>query len=709
MSTSAPTASKKKGKKDRLSVLRNIGIIAHIDAGKTTVSERVLFYTGRTRKIGETHDGASVMDHLEEERERGITITSAATTCKWKDFTINIIDTPGHVDFTAEVERSLRVLDGAVGVFDGVAGVEAQSETVWRQANKYNVPRIAFVNKMDRIGADFQHCLDTMVSRLGVTPVPITLPIGAEADYVGNVDLISMDARVFGVGDDDTAFEVQEIPEDMKEAAAEARHNLVEAACMMDDALLERFLEDENSITNDEIKAALRKGTIESKLLLVQCGAALRNKGVQALIDAVCDYLPSPLDMPAVTGTDARGEEVTRTSSNDEPFSMLAFKTVHDPNGDLTFCRVYSGTANQGDQFINTRSTKKERLGRLYQMHAASREPLEMCQAGDIVAVVGLKTTNTGDTLCDPNHEITLESVDFPEPVISMSIEPGTKGDRDKLSSVLAVLAREDPTFTTFTDDETNETIIAGMGELHLEVLQHRITREFKVDAVCGKPRVAYRQSLRKPIDLEARHIKQSGGSGQYGVVKVKFTPTPETQEIEFIDSVSGGNVPREYIPAVGKGIREQATRGADYPFPFVGFTAELYDGKSHDVDSSEMAFQAAGKLAVRMATNGNYQFLEPMMKIEVQTPEEFLGDVIGDVNSRRATIEEITDRMNIKVITGRVPIAEMFSYSSKLRGMTQGRGTYSMEPDGYQAVPESIADEIRKEQDAAKAAASKS
>jgi len=693
-----PDKTKKKGKPPRLSMLRNIGIIAHIDAGKTTVSERVLYYTGRTRKIGETHDGASVMDHLEEERERGITITSAATTAIWGDHTINIIDTPGHVDFTAEVERSLRVLDGAVGVFDGVAGVEAQSETVWRQANKYEVPRIAFVNKLDRTGADFNHCLETIVSRLGVHPVPIMLPIGLEAEYVGNVHLLDMKARVFGLGDDDTAFEVQDIPADMLEAAQLARHEMIEAACMMDDELLERFLEDETSITNEEIIAALRKGTVDGKLLLVLCGAALRNKGVQALIDAVCDFLPSPLDRPEVHGHDQHGDPAVRKTETTEPFSALAFKTVHDPNGDLTFCRVYSGSAEQGQQVYNTRANKKERFGRIYRMHAASREPMEKCEAGDIVAIIGLKDTNTGDTLSAMDSKITLESVDFPEPVISMSIEPSSKGDREKLSHVLAVLAKEDPTFSWFTDAETSETIIAGMGELHLEILRHRITRDFKVGATCGKPRVAYRQTLGKAIEINARHVKQTGGSGQFAVAKLKFVPTPEQAEFEFDDQIKGGSIPREYIPSINRGIVEQAIKGAQYPFPFVGFRAELVDGKSHDVDSSEMAFQACGRLSFRMASDNNYQFLEPIMKIEVLVPEEYLGDAIGDLNSRRTQIGEITDRLNVKVITGRVPIAEMFNYSSRLRSLTAGRGTYSMETDGYEAVPKSVADDIRAE-----------
>jgi elongation factor G len=694
----ATAAKPAKSRSPKLELLRNIGIIAHIDAGKTTVTERVLYYTGRTRKIGEVHEGEAVMDHLEEERERGITITSAATTATWGQYTINIIDTPGHVDFTAEVERSLRVLDGAVGVFDGVAGVEAQSETVWRQANKYNVPRIGFVNKLDRTGADFQYCLDSMRKRLGVHPVPIMLPIGKEADYVGNIHLIEMNCRIFGEDADDTKFVVKDIPPELLDAARRARHEMVEAACMIDDNLLERFLEDEEQITAEEIIAALRKGTLEHKLLVVLCGAALRNKGVQSMLDAVCHFLPCPLDMPPVSGHDDRGEPAERSCTTEQPFSALAFKTVFDPNGDLTFIRVYSGKLDVGTQLLNTRSGKRERLGRLYRMHAATREPIDACEAGDIVAAVGLKDTHTGDTLSDENKVITLESVDFPETVISMSIEPLSKGDRDRLSQVLALLAKEDPTFQYYTDEETQETIIAGMGELHLEVLRHRIIRDFKVAAECGKPRVAYRQTFHKGRKIEARHVKQTGGHGQFAVARVEFTPTPDTQDVEFVDGIKGGSVPREYIPSVEKGIFAAAKRGAQYPFPFVGFTATLYDGKAHDVDSSDMAFQEAGRLAFRMAAENNQQFLEPMMKIEVLVPDTNLGDVIGDLNSRRASIEEIADRMHLKVITGKVPIAEMFNYSSKLRSMTAGRGTYSMEPAGYAPVPVSVSQAIVKE-----------
>jgi elongation factor G len=708
MSTSATASKPKKGKADALSLLRNIGIIAHIDAGKTTVTERILFYTGRSRTIGEVHDGAATMDHLDEERERGITITSAATTATWGDFTINIIDTPGHVDFTAEVERSLRVLDGAVGVFDGVAGVEAQSETVWRQANKYEVPRIGLVNKLDRTGANFEYCLESMRTRLGVHPVPITLPIGLEADYIGNIDLIEMKARIFGDDGDDTAFRTEDIPAEMLEAAQTARHELVEAACMMDDTLLEQFLEDENAITNDQIKVALRAGTLSQKLLVVLCGAALRNKGVQATLDAICDFLPSPLDMPAVKGTDDSGNEAERSANIDEPFTALAFKTVYDANGDLTFMRVYSGKGSAGEQFINARSGKKERIGRLYRMHAANREAIDTCQAGDIVAVVGLKDTHTGDTITDSNKRITLESLDFPDTVISMSIEPASKGDRDKLSQTLATLSKEDPTFQSWTDDETNETIIAGMGELHLEVLRHRITREFKVQAVCGKPRVAYRQTLAKPRKIEGKHVKQTGGHGQFAVVRLEFEPLTDTQDIVFEDAIKGGSVPREYIPSVEKGLIEASKKGFEYPFPYVGVHCRLYDGKSHEVDSSDMAFQSAGRLAFRLAAEGNARFLEPLMKFEVLVPDDYLGDVIGDLNSRRANIAEIAERLNLKAISGTVPIAEMFSYSSRLRGMTAGRGTYSMEPEGYSPVPESVKTKILEELEELKKGAKK-
>jgi elongation factor G len=696
--TPATATAGNKPRTQKLSLLRNIGIIAHIDAGKTTVTERVLFYTGRTRQIGEVHEGEAVMDHLEEERSRGITITSAATTAEWGKYTVNIIDTPGHVDFTAEVERSLRVLDGAVGVFDGVAGVEAQSETVWRQANKYNVPRIGFVNKLDRTGADFEFCLESMRKRLGVHPVPIMLPIGKEADYVGNIDLIRMNCRIFGEDQDDTKFVVKEVPADMLDAARVARHEMIEAACMIDDNLLERFLEDENQITEQEIIDALRKGTIEGKLLVVLCGAALRNKGVQAMIDAVCDFLPSPLDMPPVHGHDDRGEPATRSCDADQPFSALAFKTVYDPNGDLTFFRVYSGRMEIGEQVLNTRTGKRERLGRLYRMHAATREPIKACEAGDIVAAMGLKDTHTGDTLTDQEQVITLESVDFPDTVISMSIEPKSKADRDKLAQVLSTLSKEDPTFQHFTDEETQETIIAGMGELHLEVLRHRIIRDFKVAAECGRPRVAYRQTLAAERKIEARHVKQTGGHGQFAVARVNFEPLSDSQEVEFVDDIKGGAVPREYIPSVEKGLMAAAEKGAQYPFPFVGLRATLYDGKSHEVDSSDMAFQEAGRLAFRLAADGNHRFLEPVMKIEVLVPEPNLGDVIGDLNSRRASIEEIADRMHLKVVTGKVPIAEMFNYSSRLRSLTAGRGTYSMEPCGYEPVPESVAARIVKE-----------
>ncbi|MFT7462673.1 MAG: elongation factor G [Pseudohongiellaceae bacterium] len=704
MSNATASQKNKKGKASRLSLLRNIGIIAHIDAGKTTVTERILYYTGRSRTIGEVHDGAATMDHLEEERERGITITSAATTCTWGDFTVNIIDTPGHVDFTAEVERSLRVLDGAVGVFDGVAGVEAQSETVWRQANKYSVPRIALINKIDRTGANFKYCLDSIESRLGVNPVPIMLPIGAEAEYIGNIDLLEMNAHFFGKDGDDTAETIGEIPAEMLDEAKTARHVMVEAACMCDDDLLERFLDDEDSITIPEIKVALRQGTLEHKLLIVLAGAALRNKGVQSTLDAICEYLPSPLDLPPVSGTDDRGEPTERSCDTDEPFSALAFKTVYDPNGDLTFMRVYSGTAAAGELLINARSGKKERLGRLYRMHAASREAITQCEAGDIVAAVGLKDTHTGDTITDSNKRITLESLDFPETVISMSIEPASKGDRDKLSQTLGVLVKEDPTFKCHTDEETNETIIAGMGELHLEVIRHRITREFNVGVICGKPRVAYRQTLLKERRIEAKHVKQTGGSGQFAVARLDFRPLEDTQDVEFVDDIKGGSVPREYIPAVEKGIREICVKGAEFPFPFVGFEARLYDGKSHDVDSSDMAFQAAGRLAFRLASENNSKFLEPLMKFEVLVPDDYLGDVIGDLNSRRAAIGEISERLNLKVITGTIPVAEMFNYSSKLRGMTTGRGTYSMEPQGYSPVPASVREDILKELEEIKA-----
>ncbi len=684
--------------KNALERVRNIGLVAHIDAGKTTVTERILLYSGRIHRSGEVHDGQATMDYMAEEQERGITITSAATSCEWRHHQLNIIDTPGHVDFTAEVERSLRVLDGAIGVFCAVAGVEAQSETVWRQATKYKVPRLAFVNKMDRVGADFKKAVKSIRDRLEVHPVPVQIPFGQEKDFGGVIDLISMQLITFP-DDESRTIEVAPIPESHQAAALEARDHLLEALSEFDEAILEKYLEGED-ILFEEIIAALRRGTIANEITPVLCGTALKNKGVQTLLDAVVRYLPSPADVPPITGSCPQSSEnVIRHADDKEPMAALAFKIVSDPNGDLTFVRVYSGVLRQGDKVVNVNRNGKERIGRIVKMHAASREAVDELHAGDIAAVIGLKNTVTGETLADPDNPVLLENIDFPETVISLAIEPKSKADRDKLGMVLAKLAKEDPTFTRFTDDQTGQTIISGMGELHLEVLCNRITREFGVGAEMGRPMVAYRQTLRKPVDIEGRHVKQSGGKGQYGVVKVRFEPTESLGMLEFKNEIVGGSVPREYIPAVEAGIREATQRVQEWRFPFVGIQASLYDGSSHDVDSSEMAFKAAGILAFRNAVEAaGHILLEPMMKIEVQVPEEYVGDAIGDLTSRRANIEEIEGEGKVRRVHGKVPIAEMFGYSTSLRSMTQGRGTYSMEPSEYAPVPESIAEKVRKE-----------
>ena len=674
--------------------LRNIGIIAHIDAGKTTVSERILFFTARTHKIGEVHDGAATMDYLEEERKRGITITSAATTCRSKHVTINLIDTPGHVYFTAEVERSLRVLDGACVVFDGVSGVEAQSETVWRQADKHKVPRICFVNKLDRLGADFDACLESIEKRLGARPVPVQIPWGKEKDLQGMIDLLTMKALRFDGAKGETIVELP-IPEDHLAEAKARREKLVEAAAECDDSVLERFL-DGKEIPVPELKAALRKGSINSRFFLVCAGSALKNVGVQLMLDCVVDYLPNPLDITKIGGTDP--DDTTKKLpvklNRDEPFAALAFKTITDPNGDLTFIRVYSGQLEAGSQVYNPGKRQRERIGRIYQMHAANRDPIERVEAGDIAAVVGLRNTLTGDTVCTEDHPILLERIIFPEPVIMMSIEPASRGDREKLSDTLAKLAREDPTFHWHTDEETEQTIIGGMGELHLDVLKNRIIRDFKVDAKVGEPEVAYRQTLEKPVDIEAKHIKQSGGHGQYAVVRCKFAPSVEPG-VHFVNDVVGGSVPKEFIPAIKKGIENYAETGGELRYTYLGIVATLYDGKYHEVDSSEMAFRAAGVLAMRMAAEGNRRIYEPTMKFEVQVPEEFLGEVIGDLNSRRAAISDMESRGLIRVLFGKVPVAAIFGYSTTLRSLTQGRGTAAMEPDEYQPVPRAMAEEI--------------
>jgi elongation factor G len=679
--------------------LRNFGIMAHIDAGKTTISERILFYTGKAHKIGEVHDGAATMDYLQEERERGITITSAATQCEWKGLTLNLIDTPGHVDFTAEVERSLRVLDGAVAVFDAVSGVEAQSETVWRQADRHKVPRLCFINKMDRIGANFKESLASIRERLGARPAVMQLPMGSAKDYKGMIDLVRGVAFTFDEDSQGEEFFEGPVPPEYKDEFETARRELFEIAAEFDDALLEKLLE-EKPVTEAEIKAALRAGTISTKIFPVFNGTALKNKGVQQLLDGVVEYLPCPLDLPPIVGHDPRGgEALTRKPDPTVPFTALAFKTISEKTGDLTFIRVYSGVLPTGTTVLNSTKGKSERIGRLYRMHAANRQPIDEVRAGDIAAAVGLKLAVTGDTLCDENHPIRLESIDFPDPVISMSIEPTSRADRDKLGEVLARLAKEDPTFSYFTDQETNETVIAGMGELHLDVLKNRIVRDYGVGATVGAPRVAYRQTLKRELVVEGRHIKQSGGSGQYGVVKIRFTPLDDTSAVEFISEIKGGAVPREYIKPIEYGIRQSAIEGGQDKFPFMGFKAALFDGQYHEVDSSELAFEAAARKAFREAfVPETTVLLEPIMKVEVQVPEEFLGDVIGDLNSRRAQVSDVDSRANLRVIHSKVPIAEMFAYSSRLRSLTQGRGTYSMEPDSYAPVPNETAKRVYEE-----------
>ena len=676
----------------------NIGIMAHIDAGKTTLTERILFYTGRNYKIGDTHEGTATMDWMEQEQERGITITSAATTCHWKDNRINIIDTPGHVDFTVEVERSLRVLDGAVCVFCAKGGVEPQSETVWRQADNYNVPRMAFVNKMDIMGADFYNVIDMMKDRLGCTPVPLELPIGSEQDYVGNIDLLNMKALIYK-DDVGKVIEEQEIPADMLEKAEEYRTNLVESVAELDEELMDKYLGGEE-LTIDEIKAAIRKGCISCEIIPVFCGSAYRNKGVQALLDGVVDYMPAPIDIPSIKGTDpATGEEVERHSSDSEPFAALAFKIMNDPFvGKLAFFRVYSGTLDSGSYVYNSVKGKKERVGRILQMHANHREEIDKVYSGDIAAAVGLKFTTTGDTICDEDHEVILESMVFPEPVISVAIEPKTKAGRDKMGIALAKLAEEDPTFKTYTNTETGDTIISGMGELHLEIIVDRLLREFKVEANVGKPQVAYRETFLKDVDVEGKFVRQSGGRGQYGHCKVRFYPigTDPEHSYEFVNSVVGGAIPKEYIPAIDKGIQEAMQSGILGGYPVVGVKAEVYDGSYHDVDSSEMAYQIAGSMAFKEAMKkGDAVLLEPIMKVTITVPEEYMGDVIGDVNSRRGRIEGMDSRNGVQIIHSYVPLAEMFGYSTDLRSNTQGRGNYVMEVDHYEQCPKSVQEKV--------------
>jgi elongation factor G len=674
---------------------RNIGIMAHIDAGKTTTTERILFYTGRTHKIGEVHEGAATMDWMEQEQERGITITSAATTAQWKGHRINIIDTPGHVDFTVEVERSLRVLDGAVGVFSAKEGVEPQSETVWRQADRYGVPRIAYVNKMDIIGADFLGVIDQMRDRLGANAVAIQLPIGAEADFIGIIDLIEQVAYIYK---DDLGKEIEktEIPAEYQAKVEELRLELVEKVAELDEELTMKYLEGEE-ISVEELKAALRKGVCEVKIFPVVCGSSYRNKGVQLMIDAVIDYLPSPVDVPDIKGHLEDGTEVTRKSADNEPFAALAFKIMTDPYvGKLTFFRVYSGVLQSGSYVLNATKGKRERIGRILQMHANHRQEINEVYAGDIAAAVGLKDTITGDTLCDEKHPVILESMNFPEPVISIAVEPKTKADQDKMGVALSKLAEEDPTFRYYTDEETGQTIIQGMGELHLEIIVDRMLREFKVETNVGKPQVAYRETFRTAAKVEGKFVRQSGGRGQYGHVWIEFEPLEPGSGFQFENKIVGGVVPKEYIPAVQAGIEESMKNGVLAGFPLVDIKATIFDGSYHDVDSSEMAFKIAGSMALKAAKDKcNPVLLEPIMKVEVTVPEEYMGDVMGDLNSRRGRIEGMDSRAGAQVIRAKVPLSEMFGYSTTLRSRTQGRGVYSMEISHYEEVPRNIAEEI--------------
>lgn len=677
-----------------LAKTRNIGIMAHIDAGKTTTTERILFFTGRTHKIGEVHEGAATMDWMEQEQERGITITSAATTCQWKEHRVNIIDTPGHVDFTVEVERSLRVLDGAVGVFSAKEGVEPQSETVWRQADRYGVPRIAYVNKMDIIGADFLGVIGQMRDRLKANAVAIQLPIGAEADFKGIIDLVEQVAYIFK--DDQGKFEKEEIPAEFLPKIAELRTELVEKVAELDEELTMKYLEGEE-ISVPEIKAALRKGVCEVKIFPVICGSSYKNKGVQLMLDAVVDYLPAPIDVPDIRGTLEDGTEVVRKSSDAEPFSALAFKIATDPYvGKLTFFRVYSGVLQSGSYVLNATKGKRERIGRILQMHANSRQEINEVYSGDIAAAVGLKDTITGDTLCDEKNPVILESMNFPDPVISIAVEPKTKADQDKMGVALSKLAEEDPTFRYYTDEETGQTIIQGMGELHLEIIVDRMLREFRVETNVGKPQVAYRERFRKPAKVEGKFVRQSGGRGQYGHVWIEFEPLEPGTGFQFENKIVGGVVPREYVPAVQAGIEESMKNGVLAGYPLVDLRARIVDGSYHDVDSSEMAFKIAGSMALKAAKDKcDPAILEPIMKVEVTVPDEYMGDVMGDLNSRRGRIEGMDSRAGAQVIRSKVPLSEMFGYSTTLRSRTQGRGVYSMEISHYEEVPKSIAEEI--------------
>ncbi len=692
-------------RKTPLHLVRNIGIAAHIDAGKTTTTERILYYTGISHKIGEVHEGAATMDWMEQEKERGITITSAATTCFWKDHQINIIDTPGHVDFTIEVERSMRVLDGAVAVFCAVGGVQPQSETVWRQANKYRVPRIAFVNKMDRIGADFYNVEKQIKERLKANPVPIQIPIGAEENFKGVVDLVQMKALVW---EDEAAlgskYEVVDIPAEYQEKAEEYREKLIEAVAETDEELMEKYFSGEE-LSVDEIKKAIKKATIDIEIVPMLCGTAFKNKGVQPLLDAVIDYLPAPDEVDWIKGIDPKtGEEISVNPGDDEPFAGLAFKIMTDPFvGKLTFTRFYSGIIKSGSYVLNSTKNKKERVGRLLRMHANKREEVSEFYSGEIGAIVGLKNTLTGDTLCDESRPIILERMEFPEPVISVAVEPKTKADQEKMAVALQKLAEEDPSFRVTTDEESGQTIISGMGELHLEILVDRLKREFKVECNTGKPQVAYRETFKNQVEQEYKYAKQSGGRGQYGHVFIRLIPQEPGKGYEFVDLIKGGVIPREYIPAVDKGIQEAAQAGVLAGFPVVDFKAELYDGSYHEVDSSEMAFKLAGSMAFKEGMKkANPVILEPIMKVEIEVPEEYMGDVIGDINRRRGQVNSMEDVHGVKQINAFVPLAEMFGYSTDLRSMTQGRGTYSMVFDHYEEVPSNIAQEIIKERQGA-------
>jgi len=680
-----------------LADIRNIGIIAHVDAGKTTTTERILYYTGMTHKMGEVHEGAATMDWMEQERERGITITAAATTCFWKDHRINIIDTPGHVDFTIEVERSLRVLDGAVAVFDSVQGVEPQSETVWRQADKYQVPRIAFMNKMDRVGADFYFSVQTIIDRLGANPVPIQIPIGRESEYRGSIDLITMKAYVY---DDETLgakYKVEEIPADLVDKAKEYREKMLEAVAEFDDQVMEKYLNGQ-SLTEEDIRRVVRAGAISMKVIPVLCGSAFKNKGVQQLLDGVVDFLPSPLDIPAVKGLDPNtGKELERKPSDSEPFSALAFKIMSDPfAGQLTYFRVYSGTLKTGTPVLNVTKGTKDRIGRLLKMHANKREEIDAAHAGDIVAAVGLKGATTGDTLADEKQPVLLEVMKFPEPVIAMAIEPKTKPDQEKMGFALQKLAQEDPSFRVRTDEETAQTIIAGMGELHLEIIVDRLLREFKVEANVGKPEVAFRETIRRKAEAESKYIKQTGGRGQYGHVVLTVEPSESGKGLEFVNKVVGGAIPKEYIPAIEKGVKERMENGVIAGYPLRDIKVTVIDGSYHEVDSNEMAFKIAGSMGFSDACKkADAVLLEPIMKVEVLVPQEFMGDVIGNLNGRRGKVQGMKVRAGAQAIEASVPLMEMFGYATDLRSRTQGRATYSMEFDRYDQVPKQISEAI--------------